>query len=111
MDAETIRKLYDREDPATPEEVAQTASEVERDPAAARNLFQVILAMSGEDAVFQTLLQHILNSVVIDLVANRMQGDDEFALVIGRRILKMMAAMAPPRPARRAGSYRKTKAG
>lgn len=106
MKPEDIRKLYRRESAATADEAGQTAQEAATDPEAARNLFQVVLAMQSEDPQFKALLQAVIESVVIDWIANNMQKNDEFALVIGRRILTLMDAM---KPAWRAGRYRKNK--
>lgn len=95
MRPEDIRKTYKRESAASREEAASTAREVETDPEAARNLFQVVLAMSSTDREFSNLLHAIIESVVVDWIHNNMARDDEFALVIGRRITTLMDAMKP----------------
>jgi hypothetical protein len=106
MNQDDIRKLYQRESAASADEAARTAQDVGTDPEAARKLFTVVLAMAPTDRAFEGLLRALIDSVVIDWITNTMTKDDEFALVIGQRMLKLMDAM---KPAWRAGRHRMNK--
>ncbi len=102
MDPETIRKLYKDLDPASVEEAVKTTLEARTEPDMARGLWHVLLALAPQDRTFETLLTHLLMSVVIDSIEHRMQQDDEYALVISRRITTFMEKMAPPPHGKRA---------
>ncbi len=92
---EEIRQMYEEEEAATPEEAAATAKEVAEDPEQALNMLHVIMSMSGKDPVFMQLLEALLQSVVLDLLHQRMQQSPEFALVMGKRMIKLLDIMAP----------------
>jgi 3-hydroxyisobutyrate dehydrogenase-like beta-hydroxyacid dehydrogenase len=106
MKPEDIRKLYDRETPATDAEAKATAHQAATEPESARQLWQVLLAMVPTDKEFEMVLRWIIDSVMIDHITNQVQHDDDFALVISRRILRSMDVM---KPTFRAGRYRKHK--
>ncbi len=82
-------------DPDNVEEAIATAQRATSDPAAARALWELLLAGHVSDERFRTALQWILESVLVDLINNRIVGDDEFALVIGRRIATLLEQMLP----------------
>lgn len=106
MTPEEIRRLYRRESAATDAEATQTLQDVATNPETARQMFQAICALAVEDHSFQTVLRAVLDSVLLDIVTNSMQANDEFALVVGRRLAHMMDAV---KPAVRAGRYRTSK--
>jgi hypothetical protein len=92
---EDIRTMYRAEREATADEMAATARAVATDPEMARSLWEVVLAMAPTDPEFSTLLQAVISSAVVDSISNGMQRDDNYALVIGRRIMRLMEAMKP----------------
>lgn len=56
---------------------------------AARTLWRDVLKNPADEMA----LNEVLRSVLIDWVDNRMARDDEFALVIGRRLRTMLDAI------------------
>jgi len=104
MNKEDVRKLYRDEAPASADEAARTAKEATTDPNAARALFDVVFALAPQDPMFEALFRALLDSVLIDHISERMQRDDEYALVISRRITMFMerANATPPQRGKRA---------
>jgi hypothetical protein len=95
MNKEDIRKLYRDESPATADEAARTMQEVTTDPEAARAMWDVVLSLAPTDPAFAQLFRALLDSVLIDHISERMQRDDEYALVISRRIAVYMQGTMP----------------
>jgi hypothetical protein len=60
---------------------------------AARLSWKRLMEAARPNSPADEALRLILNSVLIDLVTNKMREDDEFAVVIGRRLDKMMRAI------------------
>lgn len=55
-------------------------------PEQARVLWRSVLGGAPHDDAANFILDKIIASVVIDLIQNQISHDDEFAIVIGRRI-------------------------
>lgn len=55
-------------------------------PEQARALWRSVLGGAPHDDAAEFILGKIITSVVIDLIQNQIAHDDEFAIVIGRRI-------------------------
>ena len=90
-----IRKLYEDEEPATPEEARQTAEEARNDPDAARALWAIVCAQAGTgDDQFEAVFRSCLDSIVLDIIGQHLRNDD-FALMLGRRIFTLMDMMKP----------------
>ena len=59
-----------------------------------RQLWQQVLEDVTESSPFSPVLHHILESVLVDVVDNRMRLSDDFAIAIGNRINVLMRALA-----------------
>lgn len=73
------------------------------DPLAARMVWSSFLSLLSTDPRFEPALAHIVTSVVIDYITNRIIADDAYALVIAGRIHTLLqaeaAASGPATPA------------
>jgi hypothetical protein len=64
-------------------------------PEQGRSDWQGILATNMQDPRMRYVLEAIIESVMIDYIENNMAHNDEFAVVIGRRIQTMLNATTP----------------
>ncbi len=94
MDAVTARRLFQTLDRPQADEAVRAVIAAGNDPTAARNLWQLLLTTSAQDERFRTILQRVMESVLIDYITNDLFNNDEFALVLGRRISLMLEAVA-----------------
>ncbi len=65
-------------------------------PGKARSLWHWFMTEAATDRRAQTILDDIIRSAVIDIITKKMAGDDEYALVIGRRIQALDEAVPAP---------------
>lgn len=95
MDIDGMRMLLQGLDTVTVEEVVHTAQEAGSDPTSARKLWGVLLSASAKDERLRLVLQLLLESVLVDQVNHHVTRDDEYALVIGRRVVAIMEKVSP----------------
>lgn len=86
-----IGKFQDRDEDSK-RYAHRAAQRVSTDAEAAREMFHTLIGMSVEDPEFRLLFRTLLDSCLIDSITNKMQFDDAFALVMGRRIVTLMYA-------------------
>jgi hypothetical protein len=91
-----IRRLYARERAATDAEAAETGDDARTDPVIARALWQTITAMSSTDPDFALLLSMTLGPLLVELIGERVQADDAWALKAAGALLDTMARTTPP---------------
>lgn len=94
MDSTVIEKLLQDRDAVTPRDAVNLVSMARTDPNTARMLWQRLLSNNVEDERLAMVLHWLLESVVIDQITNRISNDDEFAVVIGRRISRLIESMS-----------------
>ena len=63
-------------------------------PEQGRALWQLLLESVTEDRPYNLVLQHVLMSVLVDIVEKRMELSDTFAITIGERIAFLTTAIA-----------------
>lgn len=94
MRPEDIRRLYRQETEATAEEARTYQEEAKTDPDQARRLLMTLYALAGEDRSFAQLLQLVLQTALMQLVAIRASEDDQFALEVAALIIDGMESFA-----------------
>jgi len=63
-------------------------------PEQGRALWALLLGSVTEEKPFNPVLQHVMISVLVDIVEKRMEISDTFAVTIGNRIKFLTAAIA-----------------
>jgi hypothetical protein len=94
MDSTIIEKLFQDSPSVTLGDAVHLVSMARTDPNIARMLWQSLLSSNLTDERLGMAFHWLLESVVIDQIANRISDDDEFAVVIGRRISSLIEQMA-----------------
>lgn len=94
MTPEEIRRLYQREEPATEAQAADSAKRVRSDPGEARALLKSMAALAGTDEAFSILANVFIGSMVMRLIQERAETDDAYALLCGDQILTLMDKLA-----------------
>lgn len=94
MDRAIIQKLFEGTEVATGEDAINLLLRAGTNPDAARTLWQSLLSNNTADERLEMALRWILESAIIDQIANRISGDDEYAVVIGRRINTLIEKIA-----------------
>jgi hypothetical protein len=85
-----IKRLYDRETPATAAEAEATRNELRNDPDTARVAFEVSLTLASDDPAFRVLVIAALNAGLVAFIRERMQTDDDFARLIGEHLARAL---------------------
>ena len=93
MDITTAQKLFPTLDRRQVEEAVKKIVNAQIDPDAARSLWHLLLSTNATDDRFRSALQWVLESVLIDQITNRMDNNDDYAIIIGRRITTILEAI------------------
>lgn len=103
---EQIQALYDAERPATEKEARETARLVATDPNQARVLLLTCFGLKYGDTHFAHLYRRATDAILEELILERAETDDAFALKAAALVSREMDAMAERAATERAAAQR-----